>query len=249
MALLPTSGKWSAVNQELAVKSGKESWEQWVGEVEKEVGFTICGALRKGLPCARKEGWGVRGKTSGRCKYHGGSSPIADNHPQWKTGARSRYMNKLSGETAAAFSEYVRDPNILGLQHEIALVRTNIEGLLSEWPTDVASASELKALADVSIRAINERDIPAIGESLKRLSEELEPFAKAPALSRAIDRKIDLVRKLVDTNLKRERTEFEQVSAARLGLWTAFMQNLILEFVPSPEDRELVVLKINSWLG
>jgi hypothetical protein len=72
------------------------------------------GTNRKGEPCGHPEGYGTD-HDSGPCKYHGGASPRGSDHPSFKHGAFSEYLESDltddEKEALAALSEDLGDPD------------------------------------------------------------------------------------------------------------------------------------------
>jgi len=80
----------------------------------------ICGAKnRQGNPCGRPAGWGTDHSGKGRCKLHGGRSPI-------KSG---RYSKVAEVRVADLVNEMEADPDPLNVLPELALARA----LLHDW--------------------------------------------------------------------------------------------------------------------
>ena len=247
---LPYKGKWSAENDALAVEAGFESWQAWGEAIEADVGYVICGGrTSKGSPCQQPAGRGVPDKDEGRCKFHGGAAPRGALAANFQGKGQSRYLIHLPDEVKDAFRAYVEDPEMFSLQQEIALTRTSIEALLAQWPRDVASVQEISDMAERGLEAIDSRDPVKLAAALKELREGLEPVAMAMAIDDKVEKKIDTLRKLVDSNLKREKVEFDQVSAARLGMWTMTMQQLLLDVIEDEDTRQLVLQRMQPWIG
>ena len=84
----------------------------------------ICGAkTRKGTPCLRAP------MVNGRCNLHGGKTPIGAALPQFKTGRYSKY---LPARLAERYHEAERDPELLSLRSELALVQARLAELISK---------------------------------------------------------------------------------------------------------------------
>lgn len=84
-----------------------------------------CGArTRSGRPCPTPP---VVGRQ--RCRMHGGATPRGIASPHFKTG---RYSRDLPTRLAARYAAALRDPKLLELRAEIALMDTRISDLLSQ---------------------------------------------------------------------------------------------------------------------
>lgn len=80
----------------------------------------VCGARKKsdGKPCQRPAGWGTSHVGEGRCKLHGGASPIK----------HGRY-SKLSNPLGIKIQEHMEDTNPLDMIAELA----TLKALLERW--------------------------------------------------------------------------------------------------------------------
>jgi hypothetical protein len=104
--------------------------------MQPEVGLIphapVCGARNragaKHPTCQRVAGWGTDHHGDGRCKYHGGATPV-------KHGAYSKIRRTRLGELA---EEHLRNPDPLNLFSELAYGRAMFEDWVdryTEWRT------------------------------------------------------------------------------------------------------------------
>lgn len=242
---------WPDQNHVLARDKGYATWELWCEAVEADRGLKICGALGKHnrSPCGRPAGTGTEHTGWGRCKHHGGSSRGGAEAPAYKGKGRSRYLAVLRGTSSAAFESFLDDPEQSSLAGEIALYRSTIEGLLAGWPDQVCTVDEFRAAVKATRTAIEEANAKKLAEAIQHLELILEPVALAFATSRQIDTKVDLLRKMVDTDTRRQKAEYEQVPLSQLHIWTRFMEQLMLEFVTDREDRIAIAGRIQAFTG
>lgn len=123
MADAPRDG-WSDEHDELAADAGYESWAAWVEDIESDLPHDICGARsKKDAPCSRPY---VYGNPKGRCKFHGGGSPV-EAVDREKTG---RYGKRLQDAAARVYQSERDDPASLGNRDEIALATVRVGELL-----------------------------------------------------------------------------------------------------------------------
>jgi hypothetical protein len=103
------------------------------------------GKTRAGTPCKRPAGWGTDHPGSGRCKLHGGATKRGAEHPRFKHGRYSKYVQAALSEKAAQF----KYGDVLNLADELALTRA----LLADWlerfdSMDVQAIGVTRALID-----------------------------------------------------------------------------------------------------
>lgn len=86
-----------------------------------------CGAkTRSGEPCKSAA------MDNGRCRMHGGSTPMGMALPQFKTG---RYSKVLPARLAARYQEALSDPALLELREEVSLLDARLSDLLQRVET------------------------------------------------------------------------------------------------------------------
>jgi len=90
----------------------------------------VCGAKKHsdGKPCQRPAGWGTVHSGEGRCKLHGGASPIK----------HGRY-SKLSNPLGIKIQERLNDVNPLDMIPELALLKA----MLDRWITKNGEDNEM----------------------------------------------------------------------------------------------------------
>lgn len=83
-----------------------------------------CGAKRKsdGKPCTQPAGWGTDHFGVGRCRFHGGCTPIK--HGRYST---------VKGPLAEKMSKHETDPDPANLIPELSVLRALLEGFLGKY--------------------------------------------------------------------------------------------------------------------
>lgn len=101
-----------------------------------------CGAKnRQGGQCGKPAGWGTDHRGKGRCRLHGGCSPI-------KTGEYSKTATERLGETYERFRD---DPKIATIEREIAILR----GIADRRMTDDGPTEAVADLIERVVRAVD----------------------------------------------------------------------------------------------
>ncbi len=137
------------------------------------------------------------------CRVHGGASPKGIAHPGFKHGKHSKV---LKGDTLQRYEEARRDPLLVGLREEIALVDARLGDLLQGvmlgenellWPRLKDAFRELK----VAIRA---KDPTGMATELSLLEQFIEQGSTRQDSWKGIYDVVEIRRKLVDTEWRRE---------------------------------------------
>ena len=142
--------------------------------------YAKCGAKtkgkrnpRKGQPCRKPAGWGTDHPGEGRCKYHGGATPIK------KDGSRSKIMSRkyqIDNETVQVLYEKfleVEDPH--DLSDEIAVARTELQIMLDRESLNVHGIMSVVG------------KLSEIIEKSRRLEKAQEPTALLQVVHHVID--------------------------------------------------------------
>lgn len=90
---------------------------------EDKKNYETCGAkTRAGTPCKKPAGWGTNHKGTGKCKLHGGATPI-------KHGLYSKYTSHRLADMIDKLSD---DDELLNLRKTIALQQSLILNILDK---------------------------------------------------------------------------------------------------------------------
>lgn len=113
---------------------------------------------------------------SGRCKFHGGMSPVGQAHPSTKHGRYSRY---LPTKLAALYMEAEADPELLSLKGDVSLLEARIKLLCERLNTGEAGLlwPELRKLYAKARAAIQANDPQALDDHLHALGEVIDKGA------------------------------------------------------------------------
>lgn len=149
-----------------------------------------CGAkTRSGTPCTQVAGWGTQHVGVGRCKLHGGASPI-------KHGRRSRYttayrpvqqiLEQLERESVEEQMDILPEARLIrALAQHFVQRHTEIVGALLDWNAEEAreAASERRQPRPQRIPEIE--DAAKLLEAASRVVDRIHKQRSADAISRA----------------------------------------------------------------
>lgn len=106
---------------------------------------------KSGSPCNRPAGWGTHHVGVGKCKLHGGASPV-------KHGLYSKYAKHSLAEVVQSL---VNDPELVNLRQQIAFKQALILGRLNQLGSEMTQ-DDLRFLADLSEKVA--RDIERLNK-------------------------------------------------------------------------------------
>lgn len=122
--------------------------------------------------CRHAPGWGTDHAGEGRCKLHGGASLKGPDHPNWRHGARSKYVKRLPELLAPSFVEAAENDDPLSLRDEIALT----DALIMRYLENVKAGSA-KGGGYVNIKSVYSDLAPLIDQRRKLVREEVRTLA------------------------------------------------------------------------
>jgi hypothetical protein len=184
-----------------------------------------CGAkTRSGQPCRGKR------MPNGRCRMHGGGSLGGIASPNFKHGRYSKY---LPSRLAERYQEAVKDPELLALREEIALVEARIHDLMGRVDAGEAGSlwKETQRIYTDLRQAISKGDANAMATALDRMGEIIENGRGDYAAWSEIYKLIEQRRRLAESERKRLIDMEQMISSERAMVMISNISNLIHENV------------------
>lgn len=205
---------------------------------------TICGAQKRGKPGCFCKLPPLRGRT--RCKFHGGMTPQGAASPHFINGRRSRHLPTRLG---ANYEEARRDPDLVKLRDDLAVT----DALLTETLESLKDGSSEWARALESFERFQQKqaakDLTGMAAALTEHAAILKGGA-AGVVTR--DRILEIVmvkRKLVDSEVKREKTLFQMMSSAQVMTFVAALVAAVQEEVPDAAIQARIDAKFQRLLS
>lgn len=159
---------------------------------------TICGARSKqdGHPCLNAP---VPGRE--RCYVHGGHQPRGMARTTWKGSTRraDRLSQLLPKRLGERFDQAIRDPKLLELRADIALIDTRLEELLGQLDTGEAGAAWDRVQRAFTAYCITRSEV-----AFAELEAAIEAGASEQERWREVLLLVDNRRKLVESERRRQ---------------------------------------------
>lgn len=198
-----------------------------------------CGAkTRSGAPCK------TPAMANGKCRMHGGSSPVGIAHPRTTHGRHSAH---LPTRLAERYITSQADPDLLNLQSEINLVDTRITELLERIDIDGAGAlwERVAWLYGDMQQAVDESldDLPALvdklGEIVRRAKADQQAWD-------AIHPVVEQRRRLVESEQKRRVAMQDMVTSEQAMLLVSALLSAVNRHVNDPLVRGAIASEFGA---
>jgi hypothetical protein len=206
-------------------------------------GQRICGA--------KKKSGGRCGVTNvfpnGRCYHHGGPTPSGIAHPAFKTG---RYSQHLPSALADRYQESLRDPELLDLRHEVALLDVRITEVLARLETGETSARWQRARDAFRAlgAAITVRDRDLTQAAMTDLAQEIETGGAEADVWAELVKLIYHRRKLVDSESRRRQVLHQMISLERAMAWFSALADVVRRHVPERERLQAIQTEMSQLM-
>lgn len=184
----------------------------------------------------------MKGKTV--CYHHGGRTPRGIALPQTKTG---RYSKDLPTRLAARYQEAVTDPDLLHLDHEIAVLDSRVGEMIAAL--DGSGATETWRALEKSLRAcmaeLQAENVAGATETLQQMGEIIENGGDESARWEEIFDLFERRRRLVETQRKTVVDMQQMITAERSMLMVGALVGIIREHVTDRSILAAIASDIN----
>lgn len=202
-----------------------------------------CGAkTRSGAPCK------TPAMPNGKCRMHGGSSPVGIAHPSTKHG---RYSEHLPTRLAERYITAQADPDLLNLQHEISLVDTRLSELLERIDVDGAGAlwGKLSWLHGDMLQALKDDDLDELESCVKRFGEVITQASADKQAWDAIYPVIEQRRKLVESEQKRRVAMQDMITSEQAMVLIGRITGAVRRHVSDPRTLAAIAAELGTVIA
>lgn len=210
-------------------------------------GRRVCGAkLRhKETTCTQTPSVGRT-----RCKFHGGMSPRGSASPHYRGKGYSRDLPTALADRVETLREFHELASTVDeLEVVVAVIGQKIDNLQH---LDGTEALELigKGLDKLGSALRDEPpDYEKCDEAYRELGDVLGLLTEMKRDWKEIFDAIEIKRRLVETQLKREQLDSTTMTASQAMTFVAEVKTAALEEIKDPVDRERFMLRVQSRLG
>lgn len=185
---------------------------------------------------------------NGRCRMHGGKTPIGAGSPQFKTGRYSRYMPR---RLADRYQEARDDPELLALREEIALLDAHLADLLGR--VDRGESGALWLQLRQTYQDLNDARLRGDGEAIASFLSELGTLILRGASNEAswaeIRSTLDQRRRLVESERKRYVEMQQMITAERAMILIGAIVDVIRSHVTDRTKLAAISADIRSLVS
>lgn len=208
-------------------------------------GKPICGAKKRNKDEICKKSPSV-GRN--RCKLHGGASPRGTLSKKFKDG---RYSRDMPTRLATRYAEALKDPELLSLRDEIAMMQARISEQLTRL--DQGESGALWKLlrnkyeeATGAVRASDQASFTQIFAEIGRIiNRGHNDFRSWEELSRNSDQ----LRKLTESENKRLLATQQMMTAEQAMMMLAFVVSVIRKHVHEKEKLAAISAEISEYMS
>jgi hypothetical protein len=191
-----------------------------------------------------------RWATPGRevCRMHGGRTLMGLAAPRLQTG---RYSKFLPTRLAAEYERAVRDPELLALRHELAVVEVRINDLLRRVNTGEAGGlwPHIRAAWQTFKRAQAEGRPLLQGRAAVELDGLLERAVGDDAAWHDILQLIEQRRKLVESEAKRLVAMQQMMTTEEAMLWLGALVAILKRHIADREVLQQISLDLSALVS
>jgi len=179
---------------------------------------------------------------------HGGRQPRGLAHPATKHG---RFSKDLPVRLLADYEAALKDPDLVALHEEMALVQAREADLVRRVSTREAGESwgDVRAAMAAFRKAQRDDDAPAAAAALKRmeaaLAEGEDDYAAWAELLATIEQR----RKLADTERRRLEALEQNINRQQALVLAAALQDAVRRHVPDPAVLSAIGLELGRILA
>lgn len=216
----------------LSLDERDECWRNQKGQ-------QVCGAFRSNASWEYARCSQTAIKDNGRCRHHGGNSLKGRDSGTFKTG---KYSKVLPDNVGARYEEVRDDEHLTDLREEIALIETRVHEVLKAL--DAKDSAELWSQIEEhfeKFQAANRKgETEEMAEQLRHLEHLIEEGAEQRSKWREIGELVDMKRRLVDSERRREKALQAYVPMEDFVMSMHTVDDILRRHVDDPETmREI----------
>lgn len=204
-----------------------------------ETGKPICGAKTKSGTCCK-----IPPMPNGRCRIHGGSTPVGMVHHNYTDG---KYSSILPRRLLAKYNEAVEDPNLLAMNQEIALIDARMSDLLSR--VDTGESGQLWGMIRSVLSQVQATDGVEHLVALDQLSQLINHGITDYAAWHGIQELVEQRRKLVESERKRLIDLNQTITAEKAIAMITFILETIKKHEKDTKILQAISYDLRNILG
>ena len=187
---------------------------------------------------------------NGRCRMHGGKSPVGIASPSFKHGRYSRALG-VAAPVLESYLEQRAAGETSSLADEMALLRARANELLQNL--EHRESGELwksvgKAFGALT-GAMAQKDRETVSAQLSTLRELIEQGANPYSIWREVTSHLGLIGKLARTELQRETRQQETMTAREAAVFKSIVETNLKEALERNCDPELARRVLTDFVG
>ena len=181
------------------------------------------------------------------CQVHGAGSPNKG-RPGGRPIVHGRYSKRLPERLAGKYEEAARDPELLALRDEIALIDARIGELLERIDTGESETAWFKLsrkYADM-MEAKSKDDVIGFGASLREIGDIIKAGDHDYYIWHEIEAALEQRRKLTESERKRLVDMQQMITSERAVLLIARIADIIRTHVQDQRTRAIISTELRT---
>ena len=184
--------------------------------------------------------------SNGRCRFHGGRARAGVDHPNFKHG---KFSNNLPTNLAARYEEFRRDPGLVQLVDELALLDARVDQILGGIDGSVASEQWRAALDLLETAKKTKDDVASVRAALGELEELLRRGVTEASAWDQILRLWEQRRRMVATESRRRRDMHEMLTLQHGMTLVAALTAAVIKHVTDPRALSAIQAEFTVLTG
>jgi hypothetical protein len=207
----------------------------------------VCGARLRGKQGRTCQQSPLLGRE--RCKFHGGATPRGTDSPHWQGKGYSKDLPTALADRVKVIRQF---NDLTSTVDELELIVARVGEQLNDLETldGTAIIDELMDIAHL-LREARGADKPdtAIDAAIDRIASLIGDATHVKKTWRSIFEAVELKRKLVETQIKRDILDSTTMTGAQALTFVAEVKMAALEEIKDEQDRARFMLRVQARMG
>jgi hypothetical protein len=204
-----------------------------------------CGAKTRSGGRCKKSGDGA----GGRCKFHGGATPVGPASPNFRTGRHSKYLPSALLER---YQTAIGDPGLISLRDEVAL----LDGRITQLLETVGDTGNLRLWKEARTRldafkgaGAKKGSVGAARQALQQLDDLIDAGLSDAATWEELRETLEARRKMAESETKRLKDLHQTVTVEQAMMLMAVLVDEVRKHVTDRNALAAIAAQVVRLTG